>query len=74
MNVEYWDTFKGYIYDLYPPIWDLATAFLGKYAGAVLSAYFLSILLLVMIVVRSIRRAKRVRAQLAEVEARKARS
>lgn len=44
---------------------------LGKYATEVLAAYGVSIALLVLIIAVSIRRARRVRAQLANVEARK---
>lgn len=42
---------------------------LGKYATEVLAAYGVSITLLVVIVALSVRRARKVRAQLAEVEA-----
>ena len=41
---------------------------LGKYADTVLSAYGASVLLLVVLVVVSIRRAGRVKIQLEEVE------
>lgn len=44
---------------------------LGKYATEVLAAYGVSIALLVVIVALSLRRSRRVAAQLAEVEARK---
>ncbi|MEM9581042.1 MAG: heme exporter protein CcmD [Pseudomonadota bacterium] len=44
---------------------------LGKYADAVLSAYALSIGLLVAIVAFSVWRSRRIKAQLAEVEARR---
>ena len=44
---------------------------LGKYAGAVLSAYGVSILLIVGLVGLSIMRARRVRRTLDEVEARR---
>lgn len=43
---------------------------LGKYADAVLSAYAVSILLLVVLVVMSIWRGRKVRAEMEEVEAR----
>ncbi len=43
---------------------------LGKYATEVLAAYGVSITLLILIVALSVRRARRVRAALAEVEAR----
>lgn len=43
---------------------------LGKYAEAVLSSYALSILLIVALVAISVRRARRVRAALEEVERR----
>lgn len=46
---------------------------LGKYAAEVLTAYGVSIALLVGIVGISLRRAARVRKQLAEVEARQVR-
>ncbi|MEM7469725.1 MAG: heme exporter protein CcmD [Pseudomonadota bacterium] len=45
---------------------------LGKYADAVLSAYAVSLLLLAAIIVISIWRAKAIKRQLAEVEARSA--
>ncbi|WP_298678452.1 heme exporter protein CcmD [uncultured Lentibacter sp.] len=45
---------------------------LGKYAAEVLSAYGVSILLLVALVWRSVARAKRVKAELEAVETRKA--
>ena len=41
---------------------------LGKYAGTVLSAYAISILLLVALVGVSLMRAKRVKIQLQEIE------
>lgn len=44
---------------------------LGKYAEAVLSAYAVSIVLLLAIVGLSIWRARRVKAQLEDVEARR---
>jgi heme exporter protein D len=44
---------------------------LGKYAGAVLSAYVISITLIVGLVLASLVRAARVRAGLDEVEARR---
>ncbi len=44
---------------------------LGKYATEVLAAYGVSIALLVLIVAMTLRRARKVRAQLAEVEARR---
>ncbi|HDR28780.1 heme exporter protein CcmD [Rhodovulum tesquicola] len=44
---------------------------LGKYAGAVLSSYAISLALLVALVVLSLWRAARVRRQLEEVEARR---
>ena len=44
---------------------------LGKYAGAVLGAYGISLALLLALVAVSLWRARRVRAQLAEVEARR---
>lgn len=43
---------------------------LGKYAATVLSAYGVSILLLLALAGLSLWRARRVKAQLAEVEAR----
>ncbi|WP_323764327.1 heme exporter protein CcmD [Marinovum sp.] len=43
---------------------------LGKYAGAVLSAYGVSLLLLALIIWASLWRARQVRAQLRDVEAR----
>ncbi len=43
---------------------------LGKYTDTVLSAYGLTLLLLVVLVVASLWRARRVKAQLAEVEER----
>lgn len=47
---------------------------LGTYAVEVLSAYGVSIVLLVVIVAMSIARSRRVRAQLDEVEARRRRT
>lgn len=44
---------------------------LGKYAGAVLGAYGLSLLLIAALVVLTLLRAGRVRRALAEVEARR---
>ncbi|MCA0919672.1 heme exporter protein CcmD [Pseudooceanicola nanhaiensis] len=44
---------------------------LGKYAGAVLSAYGASLGLIVVLVAASLWRARRVKAQLAAVEARR---
>ena len=44
---------------------------LGNYATEVLTAYALSVVLLVGMVALSLRRSRKVRAQLAEVEARK---
>ncbi len=44
---------------------------LGKYAGAVLSSYAVSILLIVGLVALSIIRARRVRRGLDEIEARR---
>lgn len=44
---------------------------LGNYAVEVMSAYVLSILLLVAIVAVSLRRGRKVRGQLVKVEARK---
>ena len=44
---------------------------LGKYATEVLAAYGVSIVLLVVIVALSVRRSRRVAAQLKQVEARK---
>lgn len=46
---------------------------LGKYATEVLAAYGVSIALLVIIIALSMRRAAKVRKQLAEVEARRER-
>ena len=43
---------------------------LGKYAGAVLSSYAVSLLLLVALVVWSVARARRVKRMLDEVEGR----
>lgn len=47
---------------------------LGRYATEVLLAYGVSLLLLAMIIVMSVRRARRVRAHLHEVEARRERA
>jgi heme exporter protein D len=47
---------------------------LGNYAAEVMAAYGLSILLLVAIVVVSLRRGRKVRTQLADVEARRDRA
>jgi heme exporter protein D len=47
---------------------------LGKYAVEVLAAYGASIALLVGVIVVSLRRSRKVRAQLAEVEVRRERS
>ncbi|MGR3454997.1 heme exporter protein CcmD [Pseudooceanicola sp.] len=44
---------------------------LGKYAGAVLSAYALTLLLLAALVAVSLWRARRVKAALEKVEARR---
>jgi len=44
---------------------------LGKYADAVLSAYAASIVLILAIIVLSVLRSRRIKAQLAEVEARR---
>lgn len=44
---------------------------LGKYAGAVLNAYAATIILLVIIVALSVWRARRVKAALEDVEARR---
>lgn len=44
---------------------------LGKYAGTVLSAYGISIGLIVVLVLVSLQRAKRIKAELAIVEARR---
>jgi len=44
---------------------------LGKYAGAVLSSYGLSIGLILMLVAVSLRRSRRVKAELQEVEMRR---
>ncbi|MFW2542607.1 heme exporter protein CcmD [Primorskyibacter sp. 2E107] len=46
---------------------------LGKYAGAVLSSYAVSIVLIVVLVAVSILRARRVRAALFEIEERQKR-
>lgn len=46
---------------------------LGKYATEVLAAYGVSLVLLIGIVLTTLRRSRRVRAQLAEVEARRER-
>lgn len=43
---------------------------LGKYADTVLSAYGVSLLLLVVLVVMSIRRGRKVRAEMEKVEQR----
>lgn len=43
---------------------------LGKYAGAVLSSYAVSLLLIVLLVVVSVWRARRVRADLQRIEER----
>lgn len=43
---------------------------LGKYAGAVLSSYAVSLGLIVLLVLLSLRRARRVRAELEKVEER----
>lgn len=47
---------------------------LGKYADAVLSAYVVSIVLLVLLVALSLWRGRRVRAEMARTEARMARN
>ncbi len=47
---------------------------LGKYAGAVMGAYAVSIVLLVLLVAVSMWRGARVRRQLDEIEARRARN
>ncbi len=47
---------------------------LGKYAGAVLSSYGLSIGLLLLLVGVSMMRSRRVKAELAEVEMRRKRN
>lgn len=47
---------------------------LGKYAGAVMGAYAVSIVLLVLLVAMSMWRGARVRRQLDEIEARRARN
>ena len=47
---------------------------LGKYADAVLSAYAASIVLLVVLVAATLIRGRKVRAEMAEVENRKARN
>ena len=44
---------------------------LGKYAGAVLSSYGLSLGLIVLLVAVSLRRSRRVKAELQEVEMRR---
>ncbi|MDV4145538.1 MULTISPECIES: heme exporter protein CcmD [Shimia] len=44
---------------------------LGKYADAVLSSYVVSILLLVVLVVMSLRAAKKARAELQKLEDRR---
>lgn len=44
---------------------------LGKYADAVLSAYAISIALLVLLVAASVWKARKTKAELAEVEARR---
>ena len=46
---------------------------LGKYAGAVLSAYAVSLLLIAVLVALSLWRARRVKAELARIEARSGR-
>ncbi len=43
---------------------------LGKYAQAVLSSYAVSLALLVLLVVMSVMRARKVKAQLDQIEAR----
>lgn len=43
---------------------------LGKYAGTVLSAYAVSLILLAVIVLLTLRRSRRVKAQLAKIEER----
>ena len=43
---------------------------LGKYAEAILSAYAVSLLLIVVLVVLTLRKGKRARAELQDVEAR----
>ncbi|MBT9382272.1 heme exporter protein CcmD [Pseudooceanicola sp. CBS1P-1] len=43
---------------------------LGKYAGSVLSAYAVSLLLLAVVIVVSVMRARRVKRRMEEVEAR----
>jgi heme exporter protein D len=47
---------------------------LGKYADAVLSSYAVSIVLIIVMVAVSVLRARKVRAQLDEVEARSRRN
>ncbi|WP_372614314.1 heme exporter protein CcmD [Aquicoccus sp.] len=44
---------------------------LGKYAEAVLSSYAVSILLIVALVVLSVRRSRKVKAQLDDIETRR---
>lgn len=43
---------------------------LGKYADAVLSAYAVSLVLIALLIWASLRRARKIRAELDEVEAR----
>lgn len=43
---------------------------LGKYADAVLSAYAVSLLLIALLVIVTLRRGRRVRAELSDIEAR----
>lgn len=61
----------AFFYNLYPPLWDAIGAFLGDFAAEVITAYVISLVLLLVMTLRSLRRSKRVRAQLAAVEARK---
>ena len=46
---------------------------LGKYAGAVLSSYAVSLVLIVALVLVSILRARRVKRELSQIEARQKR-
>lgn len=74
MNLDYWRSIKGFFYEIYPPFFDAIAAFLGDYAMEVMAAYCVSIILLLSIVLMSVRRSRRVLAQLTTVEALRKRS
>lgn len=71
MNYDYWATFTAKVYDISPAFWDIFSDFLGNYAFEVMAAYIVSLGLLILVVRISVRRSRKVRAQLAEVEARR---